>query len=312
VLLLGFAAPHTNAADARPRTFDVAVYTGQAIELYDVGSKSSIAIPCKIPVEYLSVAPSGHFLVISSRASEAGMGQLYLLNVAAGSFRQLTSKPFYFKALGPGERELYSDPEVSPDSRSVAFAVHAVAGNDSDDLVGLAGPLAVMNIHSGERRVLRATENVAGQGTAYVNSPAWSSDGRRLLVAFEAGGAVAGLEGRDLQLLDGLMMKPFSEGVTSPLGWWSSTEIFFVWNPEQISGLGKLFLLNLREGGIRNATDALQVPDAYLRDVTGIDVNSRFSLVRHGSDAELFSRSGQLIRRWPTCKARLRPSSAAL
>jgi hypothetical protein len=66
---------------------------------------------------------------------------------------------------------LYSDAEVSPDSRFVAFAVHSVADNDSDDLVGLSGPLAVMDLSSGKKRLFSSTEKVNSEGTAFVNRP---------------------------------------------------------------------------------------------------------------------------------------------
>jgi hypothetical protein len=190
----------------------------------------------------------------------------------------------------------------------VAFVVHAVAGNDSDDLIGLAGPLAVMDLHSGRSRILRATENISGNGAAYVNSPAWSSDGRQILVAFEVGGAIVDVESGGLQDIEGLMAKPFSEGVMSPVGWWSKAEVFLVWNPEQVSGIGKLFVLNLCNGTLRAAADVLDVGGALLNDVRGVDVNSQFILVVHQSGAQLLAPSGKLLHQWPTSKARLRVS----
>jgi Tol biopolymer transport system component len=172
----------------QPGSFDLAVYTGRAFELYTVQSSVSTVVPCKVPAEAFSVAPNGRFLVISSHVSRGGMGLLYEFDLASGGLRQLLSQPFYFRTLARGERELYSDPAVSPDNRSVAFAVHSVSDNDSDDAVGLAGPLAVLDFGSGKSRVLPASEDIDGQGPAYINGPVWSSDGRRLLVAFEAGG----------------------------------------------------------------------------------------------------------------------------
>jgi Tol biopolymer transport system component len=130
------------------------------------------------------------------------MGLLYRLDLPTGGLNQLPSQPFYFTTLARGERELYSDPAVSPDSRLVVFAVHAVAGDASDDLVGLSGPLAVMDLASGQRRVLSATQDIGGYGAAFANSPAWSSDGRRLLVAFEVSGAIVDAAGLRLQQMD--------------------------------------------------------------------------------------------------------------
>ncbi len=235
------------------------------------------------------------------------MGILYELRLADSNLRELPSKPFYFKTLGRGERELYSDPAISPDSQSVAFAVHAVSGNDRNDLVGLSGPLAVMDLGSGQRRVLLATKDIAGQGSAFVNDPVWSSDGRRLLIAFEAGGGITDVGGQQLQLLGDLMMKPFSDGVASPVAWWSSDEILFVWNPRQESGIGRLHLLNLRDCSVVDAAAVLRVPKASTHEVLGVQINSRFILLQHRDDAELFSRQGQLLRRWPNGTVRLRP-----
>ena len=306
VTVFGLTASCVDTTDPPPRPFDAVVYTGKAFELYGVRSKSRAVVQCKIQVEAFSVAPNGRFIVISSRASKAGMGHLYELDITSGNLHQLTSKPIYFKSLEPGERELYSDPEVSPDSRSIAFAVHTVAENDSDDLIGLAGPLAVMDLHSGRSRILKATENVSSNGAAFANSPAWSPDGRKILVAFEVGGAIVDVESGGLHDIDGLMAKPFSEGVVSPVGWLSTADVFLVWNPEQVSGIGKLFVLNLRDGKLRGASDALHVSEALLNDVRSVDVSSEYVLVAHESTAELLGSSGQLLHQWPTRRVRLR------
>jgi hypothetical protein len=155
---------------------DLAVYTGQGFQLINVGSKSNRSIPCSVPVGSFSIAPNGKFLMFVSRVGRSGMGQIYRLDFETSQIRKLTTAAFYFttnrfpQSESP-ERELYSDVEVSPDSQSVAFAVHSVADNDSDDLVGLSGPLAVMALLSGKVRILNSTERVDGEGPAFANSP---------------------------------------------------------------------------------------------------------------------------------------------
>lgn len=247
--MFGLAATWINPAYAQSRTFDLATYTGQGFELYAVDSGVSTFVPCKVAVADFSIAPNGHFLVIESRASKVGIGLLYELDLTTQDLRQLPSERFYFRTAKEGERELYSDPAVSPDGRSVAFTVYAVEGNDSDDLVGLAGPLAVLDLNSGQRRVVAATRRINGQ-PAFVNNPVWSSDGRRLLIAFEVGGAIVDVGENRIQLLDSLMTKQLGDGNTSPMAWRSDHEIYFVWNPTETnrSGVGKLYLLNVHRG----------------------------------------------------------------
>jgi len=149
------------------------------------------------------------------------MGQIYRLDFETSQIRKLTSATFYFTSKhfphsAFPERELYSDVEVSPDSESVAFAVHSVADNDSDDLVGLSGPLAVMDLSSENARVLRSTEKVNGEGPAFANRLRWSNDGQRLLMAFEVGGAIASVGADTLQQFDQLTPKLFDQGQFSP------------------------------------------------------------------------------------------------
>ncbi len=132
------------------------------------------------------------------------MGQIYRLDFEGSQIRKLTTAAFYFTAdrfphAKFPKRELYSDVEVSPDSKSVAFAVHSVADNDSDDLVGLSGPLAVMELLSGKVRILNSTEKLDSEGPAFANSPRWSNDGKKLLMAFEVSGAITSANGDTLR-----------------------------------------------------------------------------------------------------------------
>jgi len=162
---------------------DLAIYTGQGFQLVNIESKSTRSVPCSIPVGSFSVAPNGRFLVFASKEGRAGMGQIYRLDFDGLSILRATSEPFYFtpEHFPPSQtefplpsRELYSDVEVSPDSRFAAFAVHSVADNDSDDLIGLSGPLAVVELSSAKVRILSSTEKVDGVGPAYANTLGWS------------------------------------------------------------------------------------------------------------------------------------------
>ena len=154
---------------------DLAVYTGQAFQLINIESKSTRIIPCSVPVSSFSIAPNGKFLMFVSKEGRSGMGQIYRLDFETSQIQKLTTAAFYFTAnrfpqSESPERELYSDVEVSPDSQSAAFAVHSVADNDSDDLVGLSGPLAVMELLSGKIRcngLTRTCPNHLTKGTCH-------------------------------------------------------------------------------------------------------------------------------------------------
>lgn len=211
------------------------------------------------------------------------MGQIYRLDFETSQIRKLTSAAFYFttdrfRPIRPGfpESELYSDVEVSPNSRSIAFAVHSVADNDSDDLVGLSGPLAVMDLSSEKARVLSSTERVNGEGPAFANGPSWSNDGQRLLMAFEVGGAIASVSADTLQRFDPLTPKPFDQGQFSPRSWWSNNEILGVWDLKR-SGIGKLIRLDLTTGQVNTTASFLPIPEIATNDVVGVDVTSRYN-----------------------------------
>ena len=308
LLLLPSCGKHEDAPD-------LAVYTGQGFQLINIESKNTRFIPCSVPVGSFSIAPDGHFLVFASKDSRAGMGEIYRLNFENQRIQKLTSEAFYFTTQRfptnqtefprLAKRELYSDVEVSPDSQSVAFAVHSVADNDSDDLIGLSGPLAVMDLPSGKVRIFSSTERVNGQGPAYANTPRWSKDGRSLSMAFEISGAITSVKGDTLRLLDSQLSKPFDEGTVSPKAWLSDSEVLFVWNPKQISGIGKLFRLGLATGQVSRAASFLPIPETATEDVVGVDINSRYILIQHGERSELFRRTGELLQTWHT-GARLR------
>jgi hypothetical protein len=300
-LLLMLLLPSCSKHGALP---DLAVYTGQGFQLINVESKSTRLIPCSVPVGSFSIAPNGKFLAFASQDGRSAMGQIYRLDFETAQVRKLTSAAFYFASKRfPSsafpERELYSDVEVSPDSQSVAFSVHRVADNNSDDSVGLSGPLAVMGLLSGKVRVLNSTEKVDGEGPAFANSPRWSNDGKKLLIAFEVSGAITSANGDTVRWFDRHMPKPFDDWQVSPKGWWSNKEILCVWDLKR-SGIGKLIRLDFTPGHVSTASSFLVIPEAVTNDVVGVDVTSRYVLVQYDGRFELFRRGGELLRTWRT------------
>lgn len=295
---------------------DLVVYTGHEFQLLNVEAKTARSIPCSIPVGSFSIAPNGRFLVFASHESKTGMGYIYHLDFGTGQIRKLTSEPFYFTAKRfppdklefalPPHRELYSDVEISPDDRFAAFAVHSVGDNDGDDLVGLSGPIAVMDLSAGTIRILSATEKINDGGPAYANTPRWSEDGLRLMMAFEVSGVITTLKDGSLREIDKQMSKPFEDGATSPRAWWSNNEILFVWNPKPVSGIGRIFRLNLVNGQVSRAPSFMPPGAAELESVTDVDANSRYLLVRYEGGADLYRRTGEVAQRFSVRGARLR------
>jgi len=297
----------SNASQSHGLDHDLVVYAQGKFQLRIVGSTSFTTVPCAFRVGSFSISSNGRYIVFASVEGQAGAGQLYLVDLKTGNADRLIVKPFYFKDRN--QREEYTDPEFSPDGRRVAFAVHSVQGNDADDMVGLAGPLAMLDLASREVHVVPSTENIAAQGPAYVNNPSWSPDGTQILISFETGGAILNLKTGALQLLDHAMSRNSSTPNTdthSPLSWWSDKRILFVQNPAQVSGIGDLFVLDTRIEAITSGSDLLGLPVGKLHDVAGVDISQRFFLIRYESTAEVFDRSGRSVEHFNTNHVRLR------
>jgi WD40-like Beta Propeller Repeat len=294
-------------SEVRGLDYDVAVYDGSKFQLHTIGSRSPISIPCPLKVGSFSLAPNGRFIAFTSVESRAATGYLYVLNVETQKTQRLLAAPFYFRERG--QREEYTDAEISPDSQQIAFSVHSVQGNDADDLVGLAGPLAMVDVASGQVHVVRSTLSISNHGPVFINTPAWSPDGERILIAFEVGGAIVNVKTQKLQLLDSTIFNPSGHGTYIPLSWWSKSDLFFVWNPSaEVSGIGKLFAFNTTTNSVKPGAAALGLPSIPSDDVTGVDVSPKFVLVRYKSTADLFVRSGQRLAHFETDLVRLRSS----
>lgn len=295
-----------------PQTIDAVVYSGRAFQLYAKDALANRSIPCDIPVGSFSVAPNARFIVFASTAdAHAEAGLLFRLDLQTKQLKRLASRPAHFRKLDPGEMELYALPEISPDSQFVAFAIRAVAGNASDDTVGLAGPVAVMNIDSGKTRILSNTENIDGNGPAYIGSLAWSPGGHRLLMAFEITGGFTDLDGKGLRVLDGLLPERLRTGQYSPLAWWTNNDVMFMWSANQLwsesakAMVGKLFSLNLDTGKLTPASDFLTVSPDSFNTLIGLECNRRYVLLHRSGRSELFTRTGGLVQTWPTSNVRL-------
>jgi len=233
------------------------------------------------------------------------MGHIYRLDTTTGKELKLTADPFYFGQLETSEAELYSEPEISPDSRSIAFAVHRVSNNDSDDLVGLSGPIAVMDLESGNARVLETTRNIDGQGPCFANTLRWSPDGKRILFACEVTGGIASADGKGLHRLDDQLRGPVGkEGDALPVGWLSDDEILYVWNAgDQVAGVGELFVLNLHSNKSVPAAPRLRLTRALLENLVSLDLTKQFLVINRVDKSEILARAGKLPRDFPSSVA---------
>ena len=297
------------ASDSAPQQdlADAVIYVGGGFQAYTRGGRPGEIVPCTVPVQDFSVAPDGRSVVFTSvEDAHAGAGLLYRLDLTNGRIEKLVEHPLYFKSAEPEDRELYAVPETSPDGRSVAFAVRAVAGDESDDAIGLAGPIGIMNLRSKETRILRGSENVDGQGPPYVSSMAWSPDRTRLLLESQPNGALARVDRGKLRWLDGLLPVKYREGEAAPLAWWSNSVVLFIWSPEALwrASTAEIFSLNLKTKAF--AETGMLRQRAPLRNVGRIDCNRQFLLITHEGGAELLTRTGGFVQHWPTSKVRLR------
>lgn len=296
LLLIGLLIFAAMGAESPKRpSWQLATYSDGAFDLYSIGIKEPRHLRVSHPVGGFSTAPNGQFLVYASKDGRHGMGHVYCLDTNTGKAKKLTSGPLFFRNLPPGESELYSDPEISPDSRSIAFAVHGVSNDDSDDAVGLSGPLAVMDFDSGRARVLENTTNIDNQGPCFANTPRWALDGKRILFACEVTGGIANAGGKGLLRLGEQLRGPAgNEGNAVPAGWVSEDEILYFWSGESpIVGAGELFVLNLRSNKSVPASARMRLPSPLLENLVSIDLSKRFVVLHRVNQAEILTRAGK-------------------
>jgi Tol biopolymer transport system component len=117
---------------------------------------------------YLSWTADSKYLVAPDRQSPGETLSLFVLSVATGEERRLTTPPA--TTLGDG------NPAVSPDGRTLAFARIVSEGNPQLYLL----PLSADCRPAGEVRRLDLPK-------PFVASPAWSADGREIVC--DAGGS---------------------------------------------------------------------------------------------------------------------------
>ena len=159
-------------------------------------------VKTKLPICDFSVSPDSAKLVFVPCHSTDYGGPLYLLDINAGVLQKLSVGPYWRVASDAPVREVYADPEFSPDNASVVFTVRKVPINGHADLVEASGPLAIMQLGTRHVHLVQSTLNLDGNGPAFANQPHWSPDGATILVSFETGFAVLPKTGTTIRMLE--------------------------------------------------------------------------------------------------------------
>ncbi len=163
-------------------------------------------------------------VVVISNGTTHG-GDLELIDLRNKRRTKLLSTPVYFTHLEGEDREVYADPRISPDGRRVVFAVHQFSPSDSEDAVNPAGPLAILNIKSGNVRVVPSTTDIDGKGPCYSNTPMWSPDGSQIVFNCETGAAIISSDdSKLLRLPTAGEQKPWS----AVIGWLGTHCVLYV------------------------------------------------------------------------------------
>jgi hypothetical protein len=191
--------------NSQPRpTPVVGIASGTSLSLYDASGAVVRRIYLKTQVSGFALSPDREKLVIVKSDTEHG-GALVLIDLKTYVRKNLTGVPFAFDHLNEGESEVYDGPAFSPDGRYLVFAVHGNQPGDGNDAWENSGPLAVLNFDTGEKRVLKATNNIDGNGPCSESDPRWSGDGNLIVFNCEDGAFLTDAQGttlRDLRITE--------------------------------------------------------------------------------------------------------------
>jgi len=177
------------------------------------------ALHANPPIGQYTASANAKTLVYIPRDAKPNGGPLYRFDLASGKSRRLTSGFAYIKG------EVYADPELSPDGRSVVFAIHSSAKGDH---VAAAGPFARMELDTGKITVLDITRMWGGVEPVFGTHPHWSPDGRRILYNVDGTFAIGDADGKTKRELGALTdSSPADERPTFALGWLGNECILF-------------------------------------------------------------------------------------
>ena len=245
--IFAFAALIVFVSECQTRSSAVvAIASGPVLSLYDATGAEVQRIDLKKPVAGFDFTADRTKVVIVSRDTEHG-GALIEIDLKTGSRTKLTGRHFASEHLSKGETEVYDSPSFSPDGHKLAFAVHGNLPGDGNDAWENSGPLAILDLDSNRLSVLKATENIYGNGPCSESAPQWSPDGQWILFNCEDGAFLTDPQGGSLRDL-----KLSTENASSnAVGWVGKNCVLYLFTPETEGKFDfeheTLRLLNLRD-----------------------------------------------------------------
>jgi hypothetical protein len=175
-------------------------------------------------VSDFAISPNRKLVVVVSRGTSHG-GDLELIDLRVRKRTPYLSTPLHFSGLAPDQREVYADPQFSPDGQHLVFSVRKFSQSGANDASDAAGPLAVMEVATRQVHIVKSTTSVAGKGPCYTNTPLWSPDGSYILYSCESGFAITPTDGSSVRKLDaGTENRPW----TAAIGWLGRRCVLYV------------------------------------------------------------------------------------
>lgn len=269
-------------AFAAGTTLTLASATGPVTQRIDLGH----------PVYNFALSSDRKLLVTVAPDTATG-GNLSLLDLQTHTQTRLTSGNLYFKAseLNKDEREVYDDPQFSPNRRSLAFVIHTDNPGNGNDAIDDSGPIAVMDLRSRRVRVLKSTENIDGQGLCFANSPMWSPDGKWILFNCEDGAFVADAQGVNLR---DLKLGTDKDALTSAVSWVGNNCVLYLQSHTTNGSLDpdkdEALLFNLRTSSSLKPGSNIPFPGSI---VTGLREASDSALILESSAGKTIETNGK-------------------
>jgi hypothetical protein len=285
----------------------VAYADGREVVLASADGQVLQRTPVTVDIGAIAFSPASGRLVIQSEGEWGG--NLYLVEPHTGLLRNLIPRPLYFKKLTKNdkdvpesererinreEHEVYADPEFDPTGNLLVFAVHD-SGPGAWDAVLASGPLAVLNFHDFEARVLESTLLKEQDGPAYASDPHWSPDGTRILWSHEAGSELTLVGAKtSIDLSGWFELKGDELGYAEC--WLDNHSILYAVLP---SGLVpdpiRFSVLDLSTRRSRLATEVLGIEPALLEGARSLSVTQNFILIRRGNEPEVYDRKNHRL-----------------
>jgi hypothetical protein len=173
-------------------------------------------VNAKVPISSFAIAPDRRSVIYAPAGPQDAGGPLYELSLITGQARMLIRTQIYDK------REVYADPDFSPDGSRIVFAIHAQPTGDG---VTMAGPFAIFDTERQATRVLRSTMSFGGYGPTYGSGPRWSPGGNRIFLNLVGDFAITNRSGEHLQMPDQWTHVPIENMFA--IGWWGNNCIVY-------------------------------------------------------------------------------------